>query len=287
MTGLAAALSGMAMVGGLLLLIYSLTPRPASPARPRRRPRAPTRLTRRTQVLLAVGAVVGLVLWVVTGWALALPLAVGATAGLPVLLSAPSATRRIARLQAMEEWTRSLAGMLQGGGMGVKSALAASLPAAPAAIEPEVRTLVARLRANVPDDVALRAFADDLDDPTGDLIASSLVLAVRRQGVGVASVLEGLAESVSQDVRIRRSIEAERAEPRNSARLVTIITLALFGLLLLNGDYIASYATPLGQVILAVLVGVYVALLVWMKRMTTPPSAPRFIGNSVAAEVDS
>ena len=68
-------------------------------------------------------------------------------------------------------------------------------------------------------------FADDLDDATGDLVAANLILGARRRGAGLASVLEGLAESVAADVRARREIEADRAKPRATARWVTLITV--------------------------------------------------------------
>ena len=48
--------------------------------------------------------------------------------------------------------------------------------------------------------------------------------------------------------------------------------------LALTGDYIAPYAIPFGQVILVVLLSLYVATLVWMKRMAVGEHLPRFIG---------
>ena len=70
---------------------------------------------------------------------------------------------------------------------------------------PEVGRLVARIRRTLvePRD-ALRAFADDLDDATGDLVAAYLILGARRRGAGLASVLQGLAESVAADARALR-----------------------------------------------------------------------------------
>ncbi len=85
----------------------------------------------------------------------------------------------------------------------------------------EVHRLVARLRARWVTEDALRAFADELDDSTGDLVAANLILGARRRGAGLASVLEGLAESVAADVRARRQVEADRAKPRATARWVT------------------------------------------------------------------
>ena len=121
-------------------------------------------------------------------------------------------------------------------------------------------------------------FADDLDDATGDLVAANLILAARRRGAGVASVLESLAESVAADVRARRAIEADRAKPRATARWVTLITIGVLAVLGLTGSYITPYSTPLGQMILVLLLGAYVATLVWMRRMATGKPLPRFIG---------
>ena len=59
-------------------------------------------------------------------------------------------------------------------------------------------TLVARLRARWDTETALRAFADDLDDVTGDLVAANLILAARRRNRSLSSVLQGVAESVAE-----------------------------------------------------------------------------------------
>ena len=103
---------------------------------------------------------------------------------------------------------------------------------------------MARLRARWVTEEALRAFADDLDDATGDLVAANLILGARRRGAGLASVLEGLAESVAADVRARRQIEADRAKPRATARWVTLITVGVLVVLALSGSYIDPLPHP-------------------------------------------
>ena len=104
----------------------------------------------------------------------------------------------------MEEWTRSLSGVLTAG-VGLEQALRRHPALHPGSRSaPEVTRLVARLRARWATEDALRAFADELDDATGDLVAANLILGARRRGAGLASVLEGLAESVAADVRARR-----------------------------------------------------------------------------------
>jgi Flp pilus assembly protein TadB len=193
-----------------------------------------------------------------------------------MLLSAPPAAVRIDRLEAMEEWTRSLSGVLTVG-VGLEQALVATLRSTPAPISGEVSRLVARLRARWATEDALRAFADELDDATGDLVAANLILGARRRGAGLASVLEGLAESVAADVRARRQVEADRAKPRATARWVTLISASVLVILAVSGTYVEPYGSPLGQLILVVLLAAYVATLIWMRRMATGRPLPRFL----------
>ena len=241
-------------------------------------------LTSRARMLLLIGACLGLLGWLLTGWVLALVIAPVTALGLPTLLSTPPAATRINRLEAMEEWTRSLSGVLTVG-IGLEQALVATLRSTPAPINPEVSRLIARLRARWDTEAALRVFADELDDATGDLIAANLILGARRRGAGLASVLEGLAESVAADVRARRQVEADRAKPRSTARWVTLISASVLVVLALSGRYVEPYGTPIGQVILVVLLSAYVATLIWMRRMATGKPLPRFLDTRSEATV--
>jgi Flp pilus assembly protein TadB len=283
MTVFIPALAGGLVALGLLGLVIGLRPAAVPPpqsTRARRR-RGPTR---RTRLLLLAGGALGLVGWLITGWILVLVIAPIAVIGLPILLSAPPAATQIARLEAMEEWTRSLSGVLTVG-IGLEQALVATLRSTPAPIADEVQRLVTRLRARWDTEKALRAFADELDDATGDLIAANLILGARRRGAGLASVLEGLAESVGADVRARRQVEADRAKPRATARWVTVISASVLVVLALSGTYVEPYRTPVGQVLLVLLLSAYVATLIWMRRMAAGKPLPRFLATRAVAEV--
>ena len=289
MTALLAALTASAVLGGLLLIVAGLRQVPASEltgrppsARSIRlrvalgaalgdRPRA---RRHRAQLVLAVAG--GTFAFLFTGLALLVLAVPVAVLGLPWLLSPPASAADVDRLEALEEWTRNLAGVLAVG-VSLEQAIAASLRATPDPIRPQVQTLVARLATRWQTDAALRAFANDLNDATGDLVAASLILSAKRRGAGLVSVLDGLAGSVAEDVRTRRAIEADRAKPRATARAVTFITLGVLALLALNRTYIAPYTSPLGQALLAVLLGAYVAALLWMRQMTSGKPAPRFL----------
>ena len=298
MTAILAALAAAAVLGGLLLIAVGLRPVPVQnvdqlaarpgPARAARWRRrftsapvdAPTARRRRLRLVLAL--VSGLLAWLVTGLALMLAAVPVAVLGLPRLLRTPASAASIDRLEALEEWTRNLAGVLAVG-VGLEQAITASLRSAPDPIRPQVAALVARLTARWQTGPALRAFADELADATGDLVAASLILSARQHGAGLVAVLEGLAASVAEDVRTRRAIEADRAKPRATARAVTFITLGVLALLVLNRTYIKPYTSPVGQLMLALLLTAYAGALLWMRQMTASRPAPRFLTNTAPA----
>ena len=179
MTPVVPAVAGALVVGGVLALIAGLRPSPVE-SRPTRSPRLPT-MSKQTRALLLAGLASGVVALLVTGWALALVVVPLAFVGLPTLLSSGSAGARIERLEAMEEWTRSLSGVLTVG-VGLEQALVATLRSTPAAIAPEVTRLVARLRARqlqleAEIDELKRRIAsleetdDEVDDELGDVEA--------------------------------------------------------------------------------------------------------------------
>jgi Flp pilus assembly protein TadB len=271
-------------VAGIIGVVVGMVPSPERAAAPRRPSRtAALHLSRRSRILLGGGLVVGVVAALVSGWLLAIVLIPLAAVGLPFLLPASDGRDKIERLEAMEEWIRSLSGVLTAG-VGLEQALIATLRSAPTQIRPEVGRLVARLRARWSTEAALRALADDLDDSTGDLIAANLILGARRRGSGLAAVLESLAESVAADVRARRAIEADRAKPRTTARWVTLITVGVLVVLALTGDYVAPYRSGMGQLALALMLAAYAGVLVWMRRMAAGRPLPRFIGERALKE---
>lgn len=282
MTPLVPAVAGGLISLGILGIAVGL--RPTEVVSPRAgRPRK-VAVSNRRRMLLLGGLGLGMVAWLVTGWVLALVIAPLAVLGLPALLAPPPAVAQIVRLEAMEEWTRSLSGVLTVG-IGLEQALVATSRSTPAPIGDEVQRLVARIRARWDTDKALRAFADELDDATGDLIAANLILAARRRGAGLSSVLEDLATSVAADVRARRQVEADRAKPRATARWVTLISVSVLVVLALSGTYVEPYRTPVGQILLVVLLSAYVGTLIWMRRMAAGKPLPRFLATRSTAEV--
>jgi len=280
-TVLLAGVCGALLAGGLLVVVHALTA-PEPPARPRRRrPRPTARVdrpaVRRRRVLWVAAAVVAAVVWLASGWPVGGVLAGLAVIGVPWLLAQFSAgNAAVERLEALQEWVRRTSDVLAAGG-GLEQTLIRSARTAPGPIQAEVVTLAARLQARWPTSRALLAFAEDLDDAAGDLVVAALSLGAELRGPGLARVLTELAHSLTDEVTMRRKVEADRAKPRTNARWLLLITVAATGLAALNGDYLAPYGTAPGQLVLAAIAGLIVACLLWMRRLTAPTPSPRFL----------
>lgn len=276
MTLLAAA-AGAMMAGGLVLLIREIfwhrAPAPGTP------PRGAGRLVPaiRLRVLLAVPA--GLAALAITRWpVLALAVAAGVIF-LPRLGSGREARRRPAVLEGLEQWTRRLSDVLTAS-RGLEDALENSARSAPAAIAGPVTRLARHLSARTGAEAALRAFAEDIDDPAGDRIAAALIIATGRRGGAVGGVLTALAEMLAGDVASRREIAAEQAEHRTTVRWIVGIVGVFTVFAVLNRAYSAPFGTPDGQVVLAIVAGLYAGGLAWLQHLGTIPAPGRFLSQA-------
>ena len=293
MTGsiVAFAAGGLIAVGLMLALLGAHSGRTAGPpSRWRRIARAVWSATRQPETgsrwRLISWCGVGVAVWSVTGWPVA-GLAVSAT-GLwaPWLLgSGRVISERLDRLEALEGWCRRMADMLSGGGaMGLAQAITISAGHVDEAIEGPVGRLAAGLSdRSVAAGVAVREFADAMDDRVADTVAAALLLALQQQSGGIARVLRLLADGVARDVRARRDIEAARAESRQSIRMLLLIQAGVLAMLAVVPSFAAPYATTVGQAVMALLLASTVALLVWMRRLALGARPPRFLGTIAAA----
>ena len=97
---------------------------------------------------------------------------------------------------------------------------------------------------------------------------------------------EGIETAAEQDALVRL---VEQVKPHVAAvieaggGLTTLDPRPALGFLALAGNYVAPFGTPLGQVRLLVLLSLYVATLVWMRRMATGTPLPRFVGAAARA----
>ena len=251
------------------------SPAPAPPPRWRALA-ARWRITPRTA---AAAAVSGVVVLAVTGWPVAGLAAVPAVIALPRILSRRTSRATIARLEALEAWTRRLASLLAAS-RGLEDAIIDSAAAAPPPIAGPVAVLAAGLRRRSGAAPALRAFADAVDDPVGDLIATALLIAADRRGPGVHAVLTELAGDVARDVAARRETEAERATYRTALQWIVAFLLAYTAWLILNRGYSAPFGTPAGQLALAAVAACYGGGLWWLHKLSAATGPARFLGNT-------
>ncbi|WP_380281246.1 type II secretion system F family protein [Kitasatospora purpeofusca] len=230
---------------------------------------------RRVQLPLAlIGAPLG---WLFTGIPLSVLLVPLAVFGLPWLFDATrSDTDRIERLEALSEWTQRIADVLLLG-VGLNQAIVTSRRTAPAAIESEVGELAARLQARWRPEEALRVFADSMADATADKVLAALLLRAGDSGPGLARALADMADSVREEVRQRRTIEADRAKHRTTIRWLVGIILLVVVVGSFNTEYTRPYGTVLGQLVLGVVCALFVAVIAWMRALASYPPVPRLL----------
>jgi len=283
------ALAGTAVAGGLLLGVVGLRGTvdvagrpPGGLARrwgrlsgadlPRQR-----RAERRRRLLAAAAAL--LVLLAATRIVTLAVAAAAAAYWLPPVLSRRTAGRaRIARLEGLEGWTRRLADVMSARAT-LETGIELSVRSAPPAIAAEVRALAARLAARVDTEETLRAFADDLDDPVGDMVAAALILAAARRGPRLVSALRRLAETVAAEVALRRDLEADREKPRSTARILTGFVLLAVAFVMATPQFRDPYRSALGELVLAAAAALLAACFAWMWSMTAGPVEGRFLNS--------
>lgn len=276
---LAGACAGGCAAGVIGVVVgWRGTPEQVRPVRSRRvRPALTEAQRRRKRIRWAGSAIAGVAVWWLSGWLLAVPLVMLAVLGWPWLMAPTRVDHTgIDRLEALAEWTRRIADLVELGA-GLENAIITSRAKCPDAIQSEVSDLVSRLQAHTHTTVALKAFADQFADATSDKIASALILRADDRGPGLAEALKKFANTVRDEVRQRRGIEADRASARLAVRWITYLILVLGAGMALNRDYSEPYASVAGQLVLAVLAAAFIGVLVWMRSVTGYKPTPRFL----------
>ncbi len=228
------------------------------------------------QVPFAVGAF--LLVLLLTRWVV-----VAAACSLLVLFwdrlfgGAREARRGLARLEGLAAWPESLRDTVAGA-VGLEQAIPATSYAASPAIRADLTTLSDRLRVRMPLPEALKRFAEEVDDAGADLIIAALILNSRLRGPGLRDVLTSLARSARLELEMRQRIYASRASTRRSVTIVVAITVAVVvGLAVFNRAYVEPYSSPLGQVVLLLVMAVFAAGIVWLRALSKDDLPERFL----------
>lgn len=260
-----------AIICAITAFLPAPEPKPGTTTLRQHAVRIRARFSRTDLLRLGGGIAGGIVASVVFSWPLLAALVPVAAFLVPRLLSNSEGKRRIAKLEAIESWTRGLAGLVGVQGS-LTQALIASRESAPALISDEVGRLAAQLASRWDPRVALRAFADELDDPSADVIVSHLLLASTLNGAGLIAALGQAADSVREEAEIRQEIESARASHRQAMMWLTVIVgvavaIAAISPLVMTGSPFAIYRTPQGQLLLTALIAAFLAAIWLMSRM--------------------
>lgn len=241
--------------------------------------------SRREQILAAAGLAVGLAVALLSGWLLAIVLVPVLAVLLPRLLASPPSTP-IDRLEALEEWARSLSGLL--GHSALQTAIVATRTSTPEAIKTENEHLIARLLAHQSLDVALRAWAAEIDDETGDYLAAALIQANGSRESGLAGSLEAIASDVSREVQARRKLLTEQRREFTTSRLIGAVAAVVLGGYIAFSAMGHFYLTGVGQLVLIAVVAAFLASLAWLQRLGTADPGVRILTDpAVAASKES
>lgn len=285
MTGILAVTAGLLIIGGLLGIGSGLGRRPRAAGRRTesvaelwaRVSRRPTRSRgRRRDVILLLSVITGCAAAMLTGWLILIVVLPLLALGLPYLLILPK-PRDIELLEALDRWVRSLAATLATG-KSITDAIRISRRTAPPLLADEINLLVTRLNNRWETRDALMRFADAIDSPDADGVVAALILASSRGANGASVTLQALADSIQTQLKGRRAIEVERSKPYVVVRQVTVISLSTLALVFaFSPSFFAPYRTPLGQVLLSVLLIIYIASLLLMRRKARQPDRPRIL----------
>ena len=271
---IAAIVAGVAVSIGALLIVTALLP-----ARPGAEPVVKMRVdVRRLGSRALVAVMIAVVVLAATRWVL--PALVCGAMGWWVTGLVADRDRRghgeLERVEALATWTEQLRDVLMAGDQPI-GAIQATVSTCPEPVRQQVRALASRL-GRQPEQLVLRQFADELDDPTADLIAAGLLVALTKGG-RAERVLSSLAQQARHQAERRKLLEAEREPARREVWWVTgMMTAQLVGgLVFARSSYLAPYRTLSGQVVLCVLLGAFLALIVYVQRLSRFTRPARFL----------
>jgi Flp pilus assembly protein TadB len=263
------ALSGTVIGAGLALALTTRLPRaPVTASRPGphavRCARGPVTPRRLVLVLSAALAV-----YLPTGWPVGALLGAAAAWYLPALLGPDrDHARRLALIDAVAAFTEMLRDTLTASA-GLNQALTVAAQHAPEVIRPATARLAEQLRErDATTRTALHAFADEIADPTADLVALALASASEHPTRDLAGLLSSLAATAREQAAMRTRIAVARARTRTAVRIVTATTLALAAVLLLaDRHYLAPYSSPAGQLTLLITGVLFGSGFRWLRRL--------------------
>jgi tight adherence protein B len=247
-----------------------------------RNPAPPAARTERSASLLplrrlALAVVCAGIAYAVTGWIASLPIASAGAWFLPAMLGTDDdQEHELAVIDAIAGFAEMLRDTLKAAS-GLNQALTLACRHAPAALQPAAAELAERIEArDGTTRQALRVFADDIGDATCDLVSLALAAASEHPTRDLAGLLSSLATTAREQAAMRSRTAVAQAGTRTAMRIITAATLGLSAILLvIDRAYLANYSSPLGQIILLAVAGIFALGLSWLKSLARTPRPAR------------
>jgi tight adherence protein B len=244
---------------------FSPPPPPAAPV-----PRVtPARGRRWPKERVAIGAVIGFLVVLLSGWVLA---GVGVAVLVVVwgrVFRATEATGQRRRLEALAKWLEDLRDLVRGSNLSLEQALEQTGRSAPMVLRAELERFVGRRRRGVPLDDGLIALADELAHPTADAAIAAMLLASGTSGASLHHTLSELASVARDEVKARRSSDRLRAAYEATMRRLIVITMIIVGgLRVFASQRLAPLTTPPGQVWLLIPLSVWAGAIMWLRSLS-------------------
>lgn len=187
------------------------------------------------------------------------------------------------RSVAVAAWSEMLRDTLAASS-GLEEAIAVTAPLTAPSIRTALDRLVSELgRVRLAD--ALGRLAEDLADPTADLVVSALILAARGEAQNLVELLGSLAVAAREDADMRLRVDANRARIRTSVRVIAAVTIAMvMALILFNRGYLQPFDSAGGQVVLAVVFAGFGGGLAWLNTMSRYQTPDRLLARRDAGD---
>lgn len=226
---------------------------------------------RRTPRLYLVRILLSVAIGALAWWASSWPIAGIAAALLawwarPVFGDDAEGKAAALKVEAVAAWIESVRDVVASGAA-LGHALRIVAEAAPPGLEHETAAMGRRLTEGAKTEPVLRSFARAVDDQTCDEAVIALIRAQRRSG-NLAGLLDRLAASARENAVMRQKVIAARARSRTAIRLIAATAVLIFAVTIRSyPDFLHVYDGPLGQALLALVLGLFGLSLYWLVRM--------------------
>jgi len=201
-------------------------------------------------IIIALAAVAGAVVWLVTSIPVLAVLAAAAAGTAPIAFLH---SRRLKLLKARRQLWPDICDLLVAAirvGLSLPDAVAGLADSAPAAVRPAFVVFARDLRATGRFESSADRLKATLADPIADRIIEALKMARQVGGIELTGVLRALSSSVRADAALRGEVEAKQSWIRGAAVLGVVAPWVILALLALRPEGAAAYASPEGVVVI-------------------------------------